>query len=371
MATFPSYVKLGWRDTAEQHTPVIARSEMERGIARQRRTHADSLVTVPVTAYFDTAAESLAFEGWFFSDAAAGAAWFDFTLPRTGALVQARVVGGDIGQLKPATKNWAFSERSFQLEYIRPSFVQLAPGLHSVDSSRILSVQRASAATYIDAAGVLQTAPANVARYQSGQLLVEGAGTNLLSYSSQFDNAAWVKASATVVSNVAAAPDGTMTADALIADATSAHHRIYRSIAAANNTPHWFSIFAKAYGVSRIQVSCGGTGLTGAGGSGADRLAVFNLTTGLVEGNHYGIQFVPLPNAWYRLAILLNTDSDGGGIAPYVAPVASAASGTYTGDGSSGVLIWGADCKVAELSSHIPTTTAAATRAADIITVAA
>lgn len=119
MATFPTYVKLGWRDSAEQLTPVVIRSEVERGVARQRRVAADSVVTVPVTAYFDTAADSLAFEDWFFTEVAGGAAWFDFTLPRTSAVVQARVVGGDIGQLKPTTKNWAYSERSFQLEYLR------------------------------------------------------------------------------------------------------------------------------------------------------------------------------------------------------------------------------------------------------------
>lgn len=147
MATFPSYVKLGWRDTAERPTPVVLRSEVERGLPRQRRVAADSLVTVPVTAYFDTAADSLAFESWFYGDAAAGAAWFDFALPRTGAVTQARVVGGDIGQLKPTTKNWAFSERTFELEYLRPGFVQLDPGLHDVDSSRILSVQLAAGGT--------------------------------------------------------------------------------------------------------------------------------------------------------------------------------------------------------------------------------
>lgn len=178
MPTFPTYVKLGWRDTAEHPAPVMLRTPMERGIPRHRRIAADSLVSVPVTAYFDSAADSLAFDSWFFGEAEAGAAWFDFTLPRTGQVVQARVVDGDIGQLKPATKNWAFSERSFQLEYIRPGFVQLAPGLHSVDASRILSVQRNSTATYIDPDGVVRTAAPNVARWQGGQLLVEAASTN-------------------------------------------------------------------------------------------------------------------------------------------------------------------------------------------------
>lgn len=121
MPAFPSYVKLGWKDTGEQPAPVVARSEMERGIAKQRRIAADTVVTVPLTLYFDTAADAANFESWFYSAAGAnaGAAWFDFTLPRTGAVVQARIVGGDLGSLVPASRNWAFSQRQLKLEYVR------------------------------------------------------------------------------------------------------------------------------------------------------------------------------------------------------------------------------------------------------------
>lgn len=169
---------------------MILRSEVERGLAKHRRMAADSLVEVPVTAYFQTAADAESFLGWFFGDINAGADWFSFTLPRTGAAVQARVKGGDIGELKPAMKTWAWSERSFVLEYVRQGFAVLAPGLHNVDASRILSVQ-SDPGTYIDGSGVLQTAAANVARYQGGQLLVEGAATNRSLNSQNLTNASW------------------------------------------------------------------------------------------------------------------------------------------------------------------------------------
>lgn len=174
--SFPSWVKLGWRDTSEKPTPVIARSEVERGIPRHRRTAADSLVTVPLTAYFDTALEADAFESWFFGEALAGAEWFSFTLPRNGQVVQARFKDGDIGPLKPTTKTFAFSERSFELEYVRPGFRTLPPGLHSVTPAQVLQVQRASTATFVDAAGVLQRAAAHVPRftYFSGKNIYSG-----------------------------------------------------------------------------------------------------------------------------------------------------------------------------------------------------
>nr|WP_315242104.1 hypothetical protein [uncultured Albidiferax sp.] len=119
MATFPTYVKLGWRDSGEQAQPIVARSEMERGVAKQRRTQADVTVTVPVVLYFDTSAHAAAFEAWVYTDAAGGAAWFDFVLPRTGATVQARIVGGDIGTLTPSIGSWGRTQRSVKLEYVK------------------------------------------------------------------------------------------------------------------------------------------------------------------------------------------------------------------------------------------------------------
>ena len=120
MPALPSYVKLGWRDGSERPAPVIARSEMERGVAKHRRIAADAIVTQTVTLYFMTLADATAFETWFYSPAGAnaGAAWFDMKLPRVG-VVSARIPGGDLGTLKPLTAFWAVCERSIQVEYLR------------------------------------------------------------------------------------------------------------------------------------------------------------------------------------------------------------------------------------------------------------
>lgn len=102
MAAFPAYVKIIWPDTLEQATPVVARSDVERGIARQRRIAADSVVSVSLNLLFEVKERYAEFEDWFYSatGANAGAGWFDLTHPRTGATVQARVVGGQLGQLR-------------------------------------------------------------------------------------------------------------------------------------------------------------------------------------------------------------------------------------------------------------------------------
>lgn len=120
MATFPNWVQLVPMDNLEQRTPVVARSEMERGVPKQRRIAADSLVTLPLTAVFANAQRAEDFEVWFDTEANAGAAFFDFVHPRTGLTVQARIVGGDIGQLRPlGSRPRSRYARSFQVEYLR------------------------------------------------------------------------------------------------------------------------------------------------------------------------------------------------------------------------------------------------------------
>lgn len=114
--TLPSYVLMGWKDMGEQHKPVVERSEMDRGIPKQRRIAADTIVTVTATLFFNSKVNAENFETWFYSE---GMGWFDFTLPRTGAVTQGRIVGGDIGTLVPATKTWAYSQRQVKLEYVR------------------------------------------------------------------------------------------------------------------------------------------------------------------------------------------------------------------------------------------------------------
>ncbi len=366
MATFPPYVKLGWRDHAEKPTPVVVRSEMERGVARQRRTHADSLVTVPVTAYFDTAADSLAFETWFFGDAGAGTAWFDFTLPRTNAVTQARVVGGDIGSLKPSTKNWAFSERTFQLEYVRPGFVQLAPGLQTVDASRILSVQRNSTATYIDDNGVLQTAAANVARYEGGQLLVEGEATNLTVYSEMFSNAAWVKNGTTVTTDAVVGPN-LLGAAKLVESAAAGAHGLYGgSGTVVAGLPYCAGFFVKAGGRNRFR-------LTSYRGD-FDVHTIFDCSTGAVFYSTAEEVFVSvLVDGWFRVSHRFTGAVSGGSVYRCQAYLQdSSGNDTYVGNGSAGLYIFGAQVTEGAIPfSYTPTTTAPATRAADIITVAA
>lgn len=121
MPAFPSYARVLASGFGEEAQPLVLRSDMERGVPKQRRVAADALVTVPVTVLFTSAADAAAFEAWFYSDAQAGAAFFDWVHPRTRQLVQARIVDGDIGTLQPLAGAWRVSQRAFRLEYLRPA----------------------------------------------------------------------------------------------------------------------------------------------------------------------------------------------------------------------------------------------------------
>lgn len=119
MATFPTYVKI-LIGSSESPKSVVMRSEMERGVPKQRRLSSDSMVTVPVDLFFETAQYAYDFEDWFYSEIGGGTDWFDWVNPRSKTTVQARIVGGEIGALTPATGVWSgFTTRKINLEYVR------------------------------------------------------------------------------------------------------------------------------------------------------------------------------------------------------------------------------------------------------------
>ena len=122
MATFPIYAKYDWRDLLETPDSVVERTDMERGRPKQRRIASDVRIEVQLTVQFDTKAQAAAFEAWFFDTIHAGQDYFDWQHPRTGAVLQARVVGGTLGPLKFEQRTLEASNRSLKLEYWRSAW---------------------------------------------------------------------------------------------------------------------------------------------------------------------------------------------------------------------------------------------------------
>ena len=243
---------------------------------------------------------------------------------------------------------------------------------------------RASSATYVAADGFIKTATSNVVRYQynplnlstAPYLLVEPAGSNYLSYSEQFDNAIWdSRGNTTITPNAITAPNGTLTGWALLETTTTTvyHYQNRPHPKATLAVPFTFSIYVKYKGREVI------LGLSdSAGTSGVSTR--FNLLTGTISSaaGAYGTvwaepdsSILPVGNDWYRISVTANTDASNI-IAIQLAFYNTAeATNVYTGDGTSGVYIWGAQLENSySPSSYMLTTVGSGARAADVYTVA-
>lgn len=224
---------------------------------------------------------------------------------------------------------------------------------------------RSSTATYFDSNGVLQIAAANQPRYdydpvtlQLRGLLVEEQRTNLLVRSAEFDNASWTKDAGTVTANAATAPDGTLTADKYIPDATNVGTHRVRQLTTNTTAAHSISFYAKADGYNWIKVRL------------AAQFVNFNISTGAIGQSIGGSGVIQsVGNGWYRCTANLAPGSANGLAYIYASTTddANADTTAFAGNGTSGIFIWGAQLEAgAFATSYIPTTTAAVTRAGDV-----
>jgi hypothetical protein len=220
-------------------------------------------------------------------------------------------------------------------------------------------------------AGVLVPFATGVLRRTDKGVLIEGARTNVCVRSQEFDNAAWTKNEATITANAIAAPDGTLTADQITDNTNSGSHCVYGGgFATTSGTTYTASVYAKM-GTLRYLSLRGDVTSSGQPWVTAD-LQAGTLTTNGAAVTASSIS--ALANGWYRITLTWVSSSTGGGAiviaANNVSTSPSNALGTsYTGTGQS-AYIWGAQVEAAAFpSSYIPTTTASATRAADVLTV--
>ncbi len=238
---------------------------------------------------------------------------------------------------------------------------QFSPAGGPVLDPRI-TFTRGTNATYTNSAGNVQlTAGVNDARFDYDPvtlackgLLIEEARTNSLTYSEQFDNAVWNKWACSVTANAITSPNGTVTADKLITDnATTGNLYVGTNLTAVSYT---VSIFAKAGEWSWILLGASPAANTG---------VYFNLLSGTVgtQNSGYTGTIQSVGNGWYRCCVTFTATA----VLWNTIVFATNADTTLTsGNGTSGIYIWGAQLEAGAFpTSYIPTTTASATRNAD------
>ena len=245
----------------------------------------------------------------------------------------------------------------------------------SLDSR--ITYTRNSTGTYTGPNGLIKTAANNVPRFDYDPatrickgMLIEEQRTNFLTYSEQFDNAAWGKSEGTITANTTSAPDGATTADKFVESTTSAaFHFFNQTYTKPSSTALYYtwSVYAKDAGRQLVMT------LESGGSNGG--IARFDLSTGtVVTSGNYGTftngvgQIQSVGNGWYRCSISATTGTESTVTTQISLYNISLGTNVYTGDGTSGVYVWGAQLEASFFtSSYIPTVASTVTRAQDSV----
>jgi len=184
-----------------------------------------------------------------------------------------------------------------------------------------------------------------------------GGRRNLLTFSEQFDNAAWTKNASTISVNAATAPDGTVTSDRVIENSGSITNVGVTSpivgTVAGNifTTSYTYSVYAKEVSGSAKRYLVIGIGATTRWGYVLANLANGTITQTAVDGiqtNASGT-ITQLSDGWCRVSVTFSSPLSAGFYTLRTcmssSPTLTFTSGdipSYTGDGTSGIFIWGA-----------------------------
>lgn len=241
-----------------------------------------------------------------------------------------------------------------------------------------ITFTRASSATHFNSSGVLEIDATNVPRFEYGPatlaplgLLIEEQRTNLLTYSEMYADVSWTKTRSSIVANTIIAPDGNLTGDKLLDDATAGSHTVRNatSVTITSGTTLTSSVFAKASESAFLIVGIGD-------GAGVNiSRTTFNVSTGAIVSSTTAAANVsaPIPvitpagNGWFRCSITATVTNVTTAQQWLFKGANSNGNASYTGDGTSGIFIWGSQLEAGNfITSYIPTVALQVTRAADV-----
>lgn len=234
-----------------------------------------------------------------------------------------------------------------------------------------------SQASYYNSSGLLQTATTNTPRFDHDPvthaaqgLLFEESRTNRLLNSSNYS--AWAQVTASVSAAAGTAPDGTNTAQRVIANTIGVNNGLISQNVSGSFTTYTLSIYAKAGSSNALRLQPNSnidSVITG-------YIVTYDLSAVTTTiGGSYGGKFSNIyaaiqdvGNGWYRCSTTYTVTGSTytGSLVSWIYP--------YTGTPAAGanILLWGAQLEIgAQASSYIPTTSAMVTRGADILSLPA
>ena len=192
--------------------------------------------------------------------------------------------------------------------------------------SQLIDFTRTTPGTFVGSNGLIQTTPQS---------------RNLLTFTQEFDNAAWVKAQTTPTANTTVAPDGTSTADTLTALAGAAVHNASQALSIGSGTLT-FTVYAKAGTHSFIQLF-----------HGSANAANFNVSTGAIGTVGAGISaaITAVGNGWYRCSYTATLSSVTTLRVAMISSATAAYNESWTATGTETVFLWGAQAEAASTAT--------------------
>jgi len=190
-------------------------------------------------------------------------------------------------------------------------------------------------------------APTDAARPTYG-VEPKGGRRNLLTWSEAFSESVWAKTNATVTENTGTAPDGTTTADKLVETAVTGRHIITSSsFTFVAGVDYAYTIRVKAAERQYVQVS--------SSSQATSSFANFDVSAGTKTAGTTGFgSIAPDANGFYEITIQFTAAGGSGTISvdALTNPTAGRGLGSYTGDGTSGILIWGAQLELGPTATN-------------------
>ena len=255
------------------------------------------------------------------------------------------------------------------------------------------TVTRATTATRVNASGLIESVASGIPRldyFSSGgtvgcpALLVEPSGSNLAFHSSDWTSNwnAGVLSGTTVVTNsaISLAPDGTATANEIYSTSGNTNHirqsNSTTAVTYVSGTVYTQSAFFKAgVGVGiQVQLNNPTARFGQLGYANFDLIAgTVLVVSGTTADTNRAARIENYGNGWYRCSYTATctlAGTGGGVVATLIAASGDTRNPSFSGTVTDYLLGWGAQLETGSVAtSYIPTTTAAVTRNADVVSV--
>ena len=247
------------------------------------------------------------------------------------------------------------------------TYTEIITGVSASTNLAFFSVTTNTTATITNVSVIEISSDTNLPRIDYtggvGHWLFEPQSTNLAPYSEDFSNSYWAKSDVTADGGFTS-PSGDESAYKLKEGSATINHQMYGTISGTAGNIYTLSGIFKKGERDIIQLVYGGASFDE-----GNTYCNFDLSNGVLgSGLYLSASITLISNGWYRCEFTATKTTTGNFNITYAPKLTSTASrnASYTGDGTSGVYVWGAQVEASSFAtSIIPTSGSTVTRLQD------